>query len=537
MALSLKQATTLIVDDFQSMRTMLRDFVRYMGVSKIDTANNGKDAISHLKSTRYDIVICDYNLGPGANGQQVLEEAKLRNHVGVSTIWVMVTAEKTQDMVMGAAEIKPDDYLLKPINQILLQSRLEKLILRKESLGVVEAAIRAKDFAVAIGHCDQLIQTEATHHQEIWRIKSDLLLTLGDSAAAQTLFETVLAARNVPWAKTGLGKVLFYTRDFIGAESLFRQVLADNPMYVEAADWLAKTLDAMGDVEQAQQVLMDAVKISPHSPVRQKRLGDMAFKNGDLDMAQIAFERTVKISEFSAHKNSAVYARLADVLSDKDDPQGALNVLKRSKEDFRFNPSAALQTAAAESRVYQKMGQTGMAQAAMVSVEKLADQLGSNLTPELMMEVAKSHFRMGQKDKACKLLGDIIKNNHENTEISSQIEAIFVGEQLTAEGQALIHTSRQEVIDINNQGVTLAKQGNFQEGVKLLRSAVTKLPTSEVMLINLCGLLIGQMNKEGYKEVVAVEAKDLLDKVHRLNPANQKYYSYSLVLNKLHRDS
>ena len=78
MTFSLKQANTLIIDDFQGMRTMLRDFVRLMGVTRIDTASNGKDAINQLGNNKYDIVICDYNLGAGANGQQVLEEAKLR---------------------------------------------------------------------------------------------------------------------------------------------------------------------------------------------------------------------------------------------------------------------------------------------------------------------------------------------------------------------------------------------------------------------------------------------------------------------------
>jgi len=143
MPLTLQQANTLIVDDFQSMRTMLRDFVKSMGMTRVETACHGKDAISHLAESRHDIVLCDYNLGPGANGQQVLEEARTRNLIGVSTIWVIVTAEKTADMVMGAAEIKPDDYLLKPINQVLLQSRLEKLIARKQSLGWVENAIRS----------------------------------------------------------------------------------------------------------------------------------------------------------------------------------------------------------------------------------------------------------------------------------------------------------------------------------------------------------------------------------------------------------
>lgn len=535
MPVSLKQANTLIIDDFQGMRTMLRDFVKSMGVSHIDTASNGKEAISRLNSSKYDIVICDFNLGAGANGQQVLEEAKLRNLIGVSTIWVMVTAEKTADMVMGAAETRPDDYLLKPINQVLLQNRLEKLMARKQSLGEIESAIRTQDLGAAVGYCDQLLKNQVVNPQEILRIKSDLLLTLGEYAAAKSLFESVLSQRNVAWAKTGLGKILFHTQDYEGAAALFGQVLADNPMYIEAADWLAKTYDAMGYTAQAQQVLMDAVKLSPNSPLRQKSLGDTAFKNGALDIAQAAFEKTIQISEFSAHKNPVIYARLAEVLCDKNEPVEALKVLKRSKVDFRFNPSAALQTATSECRVYQKMGKTDMAQAAMEVAERLVDQLGSNLSTELVLEVARSHLKLGQKDKACRLLGDLIKNNHENADISRQIEAVFESEHLAAEGQALIMTSRQEVIDINNQGVMFAKQGDFQQGLKLLRTAVKQLPNSEVMIVNLCGLLIAQMSKEGYKETLAAEVTELLDRIRLLNPANKKYESYVQVLSRMRR--
>lgn len=535
MGFSLKQANTLIIDDFQGMRTMLRDFVKNMGVVQIDTASNGRDAISHLNGNKYDIVICDYNLGPGANGQQVLEEAKMRALIGVSTIWVMVTAEKTAEMVMGAAEIKPDDYLLKPINQVLLQSRLEKLIARKQSLGTVEAAIRAKDFGAAIGQCDHLLKTQAVNPQEILRIKSDLLLTLGDYAAARALFEAVQAQRSVPWAKTGLGKVLFYANDAVGAAALFREVLAENPMYIEAADWLAKALEATGDLAQAQAVLQEAVKLSPNSPVRQKMLGDTAVKVGALDVAQAAFEKTIKISEHSAHKSPAVYAKLAEVFADKGESQEALNVLKRSKADFRFNPTAALHTATAESRIYQKMGKTDLAQAAMATADQLTQQLEGKLSPELMVEVARSHLALGHKDKACALFAEVIKNNHENCQLSGQIEAVFANAQMGDVGQALVQASRQEVVDINNQGVTLAKQGDYLQGIKLLRGAVKQLPSSEVMIINLCGLLIALMSREGYKEVLAVEARDLLERVHTLNPANKKYYSYTLVLTRLQR--
>jgi len=535
MALSLQQANTLIVDDFQSMRTMLRDFVKSIGMTRVDTACHGRDAISHLMANKYDIVICDYNLGPGANGQQVLEEARTRDLIGVSTIWVIVTAEKTAEMVMGAAEIKPDDYLLKPINQMLLQSRLEKLMARKQSLGGVEAAIRSKDFTAALSQCDQLIASQAANTHEVLRIKSDLLLTLGDHDAARAVYESVLAQRSVPWATTGLGKLLFNTGDFAGAVALFQQVLAENQMYIEAADWLAKTHEVMGDTRLAQQVLLDAVKLSPNSPVRQKNLGDTAFKNGELDLAQAAFEKNIKISAFSNHKNPAVYAKLADVLLDKGEPQEALNVLQRSKTDFRYNAAASLQTAVTESRVFQKMGQTDKAQAALATAERLVTQMEGKLSPELKVELARSHLKLGQLDKACQLLGEVIKNDHENTQLSSTVAALFETEQLADVGQALIKGARQEVIDINNQGVILAKQGEFQQGAKLLRAAITKLPTSEVMILNLCGLLIAQMGKEGYNGSLATEARELLARVREINPASKKFYSYSLVLARLQR--
>jgi len=163
--------------------------------------------------------------------------------------------------------------------------------------------------------------------------------------------ESILVVRSVPWAKTGLGKVLFHTQDYAGAAQLFQQVLDEHRMFIEAADWLAKTLEAMGDGAKAQEVLQQAVQLSPNSPVRLKNLGDTAYRNGALDVAQAAFEKTIKISEFSPHKNPAVYARLAQVFSDSNAPDEALKVLKRSKADFKYNTAAALQTAAAESQV------------------------------------------------------------------------------------------------------------------------------------------------------------------------------------------
>jgi tetratricopeptide (TPR) repeat protein len=533
MSASLTQARILVIDDFQGMRTMLRDFLRAMGVTRVDTAANGKEAISQLRGARYDIVICDFNLGLGQNGQQVLDEARLHDHIGVSTIWVMVTAEKTTDMVMGAAEVKPDDYLLKPINQNLLETRLEKLIVRKQALRGIEEAIKIKDYMAAIAQCDQQLKAQGiVNPQEILRIKSELLLTVGDYDAANALFQSVLSTRSVPWARTGLGKVCFHTGKYAEAKEIFQQVLSENRMFMEASDWLVKTLDALGDAEQAQQVLLDAVKLSPNSATRQKSLGDTALKTGALDVAQAAFEKTIKISEFSPHKSPSAFTGLAKVLTAMDTPEEALKVLAKGKTAFRDSPEAAIQTAAAESAVYKKMGDTEKSEAAMASAEQLMAALPGKVNPEVAMEVAQNLLALGRKDQACELMRDLVKNNHENATISRQVEAMFDQAELGAEGRSLIKESQQEVVNINNQGVLLAKQGQFLEGAKLLRTAVQNLPNSEVVIMNLCGLLIGQMRKEGKTDALVLEVKGLLERVGQLNPANKKYHLYLDAINR-----
>ncbi|MBK9443976.1 MAG: hypothetical protein IPN53_22880 [Comamonadaceae bacterium] len=78
------------------------------------------------------------------------------------------------------------------------------------------------------------------------------------------------------------------------------------------------------------------------------------------------------------------------------------------------------------------------------------------------MDVAKSHLKLGQKDKACRLFAEVIKNNHEDTQISSQIAAVLPMNtwlRWAGAGQA----ARQEVIDINNRGWYWPGRANFRE--------------------------------------------------------------------------
>ncbi len=76
MALDLDKYSVLIVDDVREMRTSLRTIARSMGAQEVYEAKSGLEAIELLQAHNMDIVLCDYNLGEGRDGQQVFEEAK-----------------------------------------------------------------------------------------------------------------------------------------------------------------------------------------------------------------------------------------------------------------------------------------------------------------------------------------------------------------------------------------------------------------------------------------------------------------------------
>lgn len=77
-AYTLSQHNVLIIDDAQAVISVVRTMLRSMGFSDncIDYVKEGKSALNCIKTKKYDVIICDYNLGDGLNGRQLLEEIR-----------------------------------------------------------------------------------------------------------------------------------------------------------------------------------------------------------------------------------------------------------------------------------------------------------------------------------------------------------------------------------------------------------------------------------------------------------------------------
>ena len=522
----------LIIDDFLGMRSMLREMLKSCGAKDIDAASNGNEAINMLEKGKYDVVLCDYTLGAGKNGQQVLEEAKFRNLIGLATAWVVISAEKTTDMVLGAAEYTPDDYIVKPVNEATVRARLLKVMARKAALHDIEKAVKANDFKRAIALCDEQLVARSSYTSDLLRMKTNLLMKSGQHDKAKAVFEQILAQRDIPWAKSGLAKIYYLNKDYDTARRMLSEVIEANRTFLEGYDLLAKTLEELNELNEAQHVLSRCAEISPNSMTRQRSLGEIAQKRGDLDVAERAFRKTISLGENSILKTPSAYLGLAKVCSEKNNTAEAIRVLGEVHKNFD-DTEATLHAKVIEGAVQSKSGNLVEARKLAGEVAALVKESAARLPAHITLEAADLIMGTGNKEVASELLKAVVQNNHEDAALIEQVKGVFAKGNMQEAGNDLVESSLKEVVQTNNQGVALAKEGKLDEAVALMRNAKAMMPNNKRILLNLAYAMILAMKKGGRDPGMEREARECLDRVNKLDPGEKLYGEYRAMLESL----
>lgn len=116
----------LIVDDFSTMRRIIRNLLKEIGYTNADEAEDGTAALSKLKGGNFDFVVSDINM-PNMNGFELLtsirEDAELK-HLPV----LMVTAEARKEDIVTAAQAGASGYIVKPFTKATLEEKLLKIL-------------------------------------------------------------------------------------------------------------------------------------------------------------------------------------------------------------------------------------------------------------------------------------------------------------------------------------------------------------------------------------------------------------------------
>lgn len=121
-----KSIKILVVDDFATMRKVVRNLLKQGGYDDIVEAEDGVMALKALKSQKIDVVVSDWNM-PNMSGLELLKAVRADAEL-TKTPFLMVTAEALQDNVVAAVKAGVNNYIVKPFTAEVLNEKIKKIM-------------------------------------------------------------------------------------------------------------------------------------------------------------------------------------------------------------------------------------------------------------------------------------------------------------------------------------------------------------------------------------------------------------------------
>ncbi len=125
-----KELNILIVDDFDTMRKIVRNLLRDIGFDKVTEADDGATALPLLQNGNFEFLITDWNM-PKMTGIELLKAVRADQKLAKLPV-LMVTAEAKREQIIEAAGAGVNGYIVKPFNANTLQEKLKKIFEKME---------------------------------------------------------------------------------------------------------------------------------------------------------------------------------------------------------------------------------------------------------------------------------------------------------------------------------------------------------------------------------------------------------------------
>ncbi|WP_286844256.1 chemotaxis response regulator CheY [Idiomarina sp. UBA4206] len=116
------------MDDFSTMRRIIKNLLRDLGFTNIQEADDGNTALPMLQNGDFDFVVTDWNM-PGMQGIDLLREIRKDDNLAHLPV-LMVTAEAKREQIIMAAQAGVNGYIVKPFTAVTLKEKLDKIFER-----------------------------------------------------------------------------------------------------------------------------------------------------------------------------------------------------------------------------------------------------------------------------------------------------------------------------------------------------------------------------------------------------------------------
>jgi len=448
---------------------------------------NGNEAVRACNEAKYDLILCDYNLGAGKNGQQVLEELRHLELLKKTDIFVIVTADSSKEVVMSAVENQPDEYLTKPVSQGVLKKRIEGAVAQKTSVLSINEALDRHDNSEAIRLCAKAISSKTKFRSWCFKTMVHLYYLEGDFKLARQLYTESLSKRETVWADIGLAKVEIAEENYDAAELICQKILAQDSMNLAAHELLATVFEKNQELRKAQKSLELAVDISPLNILRQNKLGEVCVENLDIERAVEAYRSAVSLGEYSCHHSPEAYLNFSRCLTDISDSDKskhgkalfteALEVLKLTTKKYSDSAEVKIQSLLIEVRALSGQDYKEKALEVLEQAQTLCDLPENSLSDNTKLELARSLYSVDLGERAQQVLNELSADNQSDKPLQKAISDMLE--------EPYGYKKKIRARHLNKTSIKQAKEGDYTAALATLKLAITETPMHTALNLNL----------------------------------------------------
>ncbi len=520
----------LVVDDITEVRASYKRMLRSFGVKELDTAATGDQTIDLCELRDYGMIICDYNLDDSRDGQQILEELRHMNILKYTTLFIIITAETSREMVLGAIENQPDDYITKPISEKLMRTRLDRALLKHEDLYGIKQAMDNKNYLEALKLCDEKIQKKNRYLWEILRYKAQVFCMMGKPEEAQKIYQSVLKQKDFTWAKIGLAKAMIKTENLENIEPLLESILEKDHRYIEAHDLLSEYYEKTGQFEKAQKATEKATELSPKSITRHRRLAELAEVNNDDMVCLKAYEESIRWNYNSCHARPEDYLALARKTVDvsktaslrevSDRTKKALGLLERMQRRFPQRKNQ-VKSKFIEAQLYACQGKENFSTAILESVEGDYDILHPK-DVDSRLDFSRAHIMSGDKQKGYKELHLLSKEFKDSSKILKTIDKISE-EPISIAG-------KECAANLSRLGIAAYQEKNYEKAMTIFSDALKMFPNHVGVNLNLVQVVLAKNEIDGKTIDYYHMCQKCFKKIGVLTEEHKQFSRYEFLL-------
>jgi CheY-like chemotaxis protein len=523
-----KSTKVLVVDDQALAKGYMKYSLDELGFVDITYVDKINAALSAIRSQRFNLIICSYNLKQEQDGFYFYDEIKSNRELPLSTAFVFVSADTNSDVVQSIIELQPDDFLAKPFTVKDLDRRLNRVLSRKKALRDVYLNIEEDKYSTALAAVE-LFLTEpknSVFFPIALKIKGDMLIACGNFLLAKDFYLAVLRVQPFTWAQLGLVNCYLRLNEYESAEKLVLRLAFKPDSQLAAYDLLTALQIKQKDFDTALECVMMATEISPRSIRRHKTALDLSRITHDYETQFEAAKKIVRLAKNSIHDSPDNYLNVARAGIDyamTTDTEDSEQLVKQANEYVK-----QLKHAFPKAEMYEEIKVISARilyledekDKAMSLVSQL-DEVSWNVEGiDALLDKSKVFHDLGLHERAQSVLGKIeqrCKDDQEQGEIFLHYIAQEKDEKLSIK-----HSSKE----LNNLAVDHFQTGNMEKALETFTQAFTIMPKNTSIALNLMQTLSSLMSNIGVSERSTLILKKCIQAIEnsKLTDEQQKRY-------------